>query len=217
MIKGYYFITDHDLSKAGNISDVKNAVDAGVNIVQYRKKTGSTRELCKEATELKKICKNNGNSNGGDSLFIVNDRIDVALAVDADGVHLGQRDMSYDAARKILGKNKIIGLTAHNLDEAINAEKLGADYLGASPIFSTTTKADAGKPAGVSLIKKIKQKISIPVVAIGGINLENATDVVDAGADALCAISAVVTKDDVKEEIKKFQNLFKQNEKSNPN
>jgi len=200
MINGYYFITDSSLSKAGNVSDVKNAVAAGVKVVQYRNKSGTTKEMHAEASMLKDICK--------DILFLINDRMDIALSVGADGVHLGQDDMPYAAARRLLGKQKIIGITVHNIEEAKEAEKMGADYLGISPVFLTSTKFDAGKPAGVSLISEIKKNISIPVVAIGGINLKNAEEVVAAGADGLCAISAVVAADDVAAEIKKFQELF---------
>ena len=202
-IKGYYFITDAGLSKAGNISDVRNAVEAGVGAVQYRNKEGTTKELIGEAEKLKHICK------AGSALFIVNDRVDVALAVDADGIHIGQDDMPYETARNLLGNEKKIGVTVHNVDEARHAEKSGADYVGASPVFGTTTKADAGETIGIFLIKEIKKSCKIPIVAIGGINLENAKEAVGAGADALCAISAVVKKKDVKEEIRKFQELFK--------
>jgi len=201
-IKGYYFITDTDLSMAGNISDVKAAVKAGVTVVQYRNKQGETLNLYQETLALKKIC-------AGKSLFIANDRIDIALAVEADGVHLGQMDMPYKAARKLLGKKKIIGVTVHNVKEAIAAQKMGADYLGVSPIFSTTTKLDAGKAGGIELLKKIKAEVKIPLVAIGGITLENASQVIEAGADSICAISAVITKPDVIGEINKFQRLFK--------
>lgn len=200
-IKGYYFITDARLSRAGNINDVKSAVAAGVSIVQYRNKDAGTKELYEEALKLKKICKNK-------TLFIINDRIDIALAVDADGVHIGTEDMPYDVARGLLGKKKIIGLTAHNIEEAKKAERLGADYVSVSPIFATSTKLDAGKPVGVSLIKKIKKPLKIPIIAIGGITLDNAKEVVRAGAEGLCAISAVVTKKDTKKEIKKFQKFF---------
>ena len=201
MIKGYYFITDSNLSKAGNISDVKNAIEAGVNVVQYRNKTGSNQETIDEALKLKKLCKN--------VIFLINDNIDVTLEVDADGVHLGQDDMPYEEARKLLGNNKIIGISVNNLDEAIKAEKAGVDYIGVGPIFPTLTKKDARKPCGVSLIKEIKQVCKISIVAIGGIGHENAQEVVDARADAICAISAVVAKDNVQKEIKKIQKLFK--------
>ncbi|MDD5686970.1 MAG: thiamine phosphate synthase [Elusimicrobia bacterium] len=197
---GYYFITDTELSKAGNISDVKSAVSAGVKVVQYRNKSGSTKEMYEEALVLKRLCR--------DIIFLINDRLDIAVAVNANGVHIGQDDMSYPVARRILGKNKIIGVTVHNIEEAKVAEKMGADYLGVSPIFATNTKSDAGNPKGITLIKDIKKVVSIPIVAIGGINLSNAGEVVKAGADGLCAISSVVAKNDVKSEIKKFQKLF---------
>jgi thiamine-phosphate pyrophosphorylase len=200
-VKGYYFITDSGLSRAGNISDVKLADACCVYAVQYRNKNAETREMFDEALRLREICRN--------ALFLINDRIDIALAVDADGVHLGQSDMPYRAARKMLGPGKIIGITVHNIAEATEAQRLGADYLGVSPIFQTATKSDAGKPAGIALIEEIRDQVDIPLVAIGGINLANASEVVRAGADGLCAISAVVANKDVSSEIKKFQELFR--------
>ncbi len=201
-MRGYYFITDSGLSLAGNLSDVRSAVSAGVSIVQYREKSGDTGALYKEALRLAEICR------GTATKFIVNDRIDIALAVDADGVHLGQSDMPYDIARRILGPDKIIGITVHSVDEAVKAEREGADYLGVSPIFSTSTKKDAGIPAGLTLISEIRKKSSLPLIAIGGIDLSNAPDVIAAGADMVCAISAVITKPDVAAEIRRFQSLF---------
>ena len=200
-MKGYYFITDSGLSRAGNISDVKQADACSVCAVQYRNKNAETREMFDEALRLREICRN--------ALFLINDRIDIALAVDADGVHLGQSDMPYRAARKMLGPEKIIGITVHNITEATEAQRLGADYLGVSPIFQTATKSDAGKPAGIALIEEIRAQVDIPLIAIGGINLTNAPEVVRAGADGLCAISAVVAKEDVSSEIKRFQELFR--------
>ncbi len=199
-MRGFYFITDSELSRNGNISDVEAAVGAGCEIVQYRNKDSGTEELIEEARRLKEICKR--------AIFIVNDRVDIAAAVGADGVHLGQDDASYDIARQQLGEEAVIGITVHNVEEARAAEKQGADYLGVSPIFKTTTKPDAGEPAGIRLIRDVRAAVAIPIAAVGGINLENAPQVVGAGADMLCAISAVVTKDDVKEEIEKFQVLF---------
>jgi thiamine-phosphate pyrophosphorylase len=200
-LRGYYFITDSVLSRAGNISDVLQAEACGVCAVQYRNKNAETREMFDEALRLREICRN--------ALYLINDRIDIALAVDADGVHLGQSDMPYIAARKMLGPEKIIGMTVHNIAEALEAQRLGADYLGVSPIFQTATKSDAGKPAGIALIEEIRARVDIPLIAIGGINLANASEVVRAGADGLCAISAVVAKEDVIGEIKKFQELFR--------
>ncbi|MCB4792862.1 MAG: thiamine phosphate synthase [Elusimicrobia bacterium] len=199
-MKGYYFITDASLSLKGNLNDVEMAVAAGTRIVQYRNKEGSTKELLEEATLLIKKCTN--------KLFIINDRIDIALAIDADGVHLGQDDMPYKIARKLLGKDKIIGITVHGMEEAMESYRAGANYLAVSPVYKTKTKHDAGKPLGVELIKKIKKEMPVPVVAIGGIDLANAAEVVSAGADAICAISSVITKPNVKEEIEKFQKFF---------
>lgn len=204
-MKGYYFITDSGLSRAGNINDVEQAEACGVCVVQYRNKNAETRAMYEEAIKLKEICH--------DALFLINDRIDIALAIDADGVHLGQSDMPYRAARKILGPEKIIGITVHNLAEAVEAQRSGADYLGVSPIFQTATKSDAGKPAGIVLIEEIRARVDIPLIAIGGIDLGNAPEVVRAGADGLCAISAVVAKESVGGEIRKFQELFRAPEK----
>lgn len=197
---GYYFITDAHLSRVGNISDVKNALLAKTKFVQYRAKHSNTKEMYQEALQLRKICRK--------AIFLVNDRLDIALAVHADGVHLGQDDLPYGVARKLLGRKKIIGVTVHSLKEAKEAEKTGADYLSVSPVFATGTKQDAGKPVGSALLKKIKEGVSLPVVAIGGINLSNAGQIIRAGVDGLCAISAVVTKGDVRREIERFQGLF---------
>lgn len=199
-MKGFYFITDADLSRKGNITDVRDAVSAGVGIVQYRNKKAGSREMFEEAKSLREICKGR--------IFLVNDRIDIALAAGADGVHIGQDDLPYSEARKLLGKDKIIGLTVHTVMEAVEAGRAGADYIGVSPIFETKTKLDAGKPAGLKLIEEIKNKVSIPIAAIGGINLANAAGVIKSGADMICAISATVAAENVKEEIEKFQRLF---------
>jgi thiamine-phosphate pyrophosphorylase len=192
-----YFITDSKLTKKTVLDDVKSAIAGGVKIVQYREKEKSTKQMVEEALKIKELCDD-------DVIFLVNDRIDVALAADADGVHIGQDDMPYDLARKLLGNDKIIGLTIHDVDEAVNAESIGADYVGVSPIFATTTKLDAGKPAGIKLIEDVKNAIKIPFTAIGGVNLENIDQVVGAGAKSAVAISAIITKDDVEKEVKNF-------------
>lgn len=201
-MKGYYFITDAALSKAGNVSDVTRAIDAGVKIVQYRNKSNITAEMYAEAMAIKDLCARSAVT------LIINDRIDIALAVDADGVHIGQDDMPYAVARRLLGGSKIIGVTVHNLDEATDAVGMGADYLGVSPIFATGTKDDAGRPCGVGLVEDVRRAYDVPIAAIGGITLENADGVIAAGADMLCAISAVVTATDVAEEIRKFQRKY---------
>ena len=199
-MKGFYFITDSGLSRKGIISDVRNAIKAGVKVVQYREKNKPSREMFREASILRRICKN--------ITFLVNDRIDIALAVKADGVHLGQDDIFLPEARKLLGKKKIIGVTVHSLKEALFAQKQGANYLGVSPIFPTKTKTDAGKAIGINKLKEISRRVRIPIVALGGISLKNAGLVARSGADSICAISAVLDKPDVYQEIIKFRKAF---------
>jgi thiamine-phosphate pyrophosphorylase len=201
-VRGYYFITDARLSRAGNEADVRSAVAAGIRVVQYREKCADTRAMYEEALRLRILCRGR--------LLIINDRVDLALAVNADGVHLGQQDLPLDIARSLLGPDKIIGITASSLDEALDAAHRGANYLGVSPIFSTATKGDAGEPGGLALLREIRRQVALPLVAIGGLTLTNAPEVIRAGADALCAISAVVTRPNVKMEIRKFQALFGQ-------
>ena len=144
----------------------------------------------------------------GRAIFIVNDRIDVALAVDADGVHIGQEDMPFTIARRLLGPDKIIGLTVHNVGEAEEAERLGADYIGLSPVFSTGTKQDAGAPCGIPMVRTVRERVRLPVVAIGGITRENVAGVISAGADSAAAISAVVCAEDVYRETMAFREII---------
>lgn len=192
-LRGLYFLTDRGLSKQGIVEDVKQVLEAGCKIVQYREKEKTSREMVQEAVEIAGLCKEKG------ALFLVNDRIDIAMAVDANGVHLGQEDMLLKTARKILGSEKVIGITVHNLEEALQAERDGADYVCVSPIFHTDTKKDAGEPAGISLVREVKQNVKIPMAAIGGINKENVKQVVEAGADSVAVISAIVCSENVAE------------------
>ncbi|MBN1532476.1 MAG: thiamine phosphate synthase [Spirochaetes bacterium] len=201
-MKGYYFITDASLSRAGNVSDVRAAAAAGVSIVQYRNKSNITRDMYEEAMLLKREC--------APALFLINDRIDIALAVDADGVHIGQEDLPYEETRRLLGPGKIVGVTVHDVNEALEAEAAGADYLGVSPIFATGTKEDAGAPCGTDTIRDIKARCRIPVVAIGGITIDNIDQVVASGADMVCAISAVVTSPDIAKAIREIQRRYEQ-------
>ena len=199
-LRGYYFVTDSRLSRGGNAHDVASAVAARVGVVQYRAKEGTSRGSYEEARALRALCPS--------ALFVVNDRVDLALAVGADGVHVGQDDLPCDVARTLLGPDRIIGVTARSVAEAVLAERAGADYVGVSPVFRTLTKADAGVPGGLELVLAVRAAVSIPIVAIGGIDLANTKSVIAAGADAICAISAVVTALDVVAEIGKFQRLF---------
>lgn len=199
---GLYFITDRALTKNNVIKDVKAAINARVKIVQYREKELDVKTMIEQATEIKKLCKENN------VLFLINDRVDIALSVDADGVHLGENDVPYEYARKMLGKNKIIGLSAHTVEEALNNQKLGADYTSIGPIFYTATKKDSKAPIGLEPIKELKCRLQIPFVAIGGINKSNIDDVLKAGAKNIAMISAIIAKDDVKFSVKEFMDII---------
>ena len=200
MKRGYYFITDPNLTMQNIIRDVKDAVAAGAVMVQYRNKQADEETLLREIRKIQTVCL--------DVPLIINDRVDLVLKLNADGVHLGKDDMPCRQAREVLGTDKIIGVTVRNVSEALDAERAGASYLGAGPIFVTTTKENLPGPFGVGLIREIKDACSIPVTAIGGITLSNAGEVIDAGADMICALSAVLTADSVKEEVAKFNALF---------
>lgn len=200
-MKGFYFITDEGLSRTDIFHDVREAVSAGAACVQYRSKSASSAKLFAEALKIRTLCRG--------IPLIINDRVDIALAVSADGVHLGQDDLPVPVARTLVGKNKVIGVTVHSVEEAVRAVEEGADYLGVSPVFGTLTKHDAGRPAGVGLVSAVRKECPVPLVAIGGITLENAPSVVASGADAVCAISAVLGAQDLKKEILKFRELFR--------
>ena len=202
----FYFITDSSLSKNGIINDVRAAINAGCRIIQYREKNRCTKDMVEDAEKIKELCRSK-------AVFLVNNRVDIALAVDADGVHLGKEDMPYAAARKMLGNDKIIGMTIHNVSEAEEAQRIGADYIGLSPIFVTSTKKDAGNPCGTAMIKKVRAKIKIPIVAIGGISRENVAQVIKSGADAAAAISAVMGSNNIQKEVSYFIRVIRENKK----
>ena len=141
--------------------------------------------------------------------FIVNDRLDICLAVDADGVHVGQSDLPASVVRKIMGPDKILGVSVVTVEEAIRAEKDGADYLGVGPVFEARgTKPDTGEPLGVDCIARIRRHCRLPIVAIGGINAENALMVREAGADAAAVISAIVSADDISQAARRLKHIL---------
>lgn len=199
----FYFITNSELSKNGIFSDVENALKAGCKIVQYREKNKTTKEMIEEGTQLKKIC-------DGRAILLVDDRVDIALAIDSDGVHIGQEDIPFDIAKKLLGKDKIIGFTVHNLEEALEAESLGVDYIGLAPIFKTGTKEDARDPIGPEMIEIVREKVGLPIVAVGGINKENIKNVIKAGADSVVSIYAVLNINDLYNEVSEFIRIIKE-------
>lgn len=186
-----YVITDTRFAGArGNLAVMEEAVAGGADVVQLREKEMSTGQLVELGLALRELTRRSR------VLFVVNDRVDVALAVDADGVHVGQDDMPAALARRLMGPGKIVGVSAGSLDEAVRALRDGADYLGVGPIYPTGTKADAGAATGPELIAEIKRATGLPIVGIGGIDAANAPAVIRAGADGVAVISAVVGKPD---------------------
>ncbi|MDP3112369.1 MAG: thiamine phosphate synthase [Thermodesulfovibrionales bacterium] len=185
-LDGLCFITDRNICglTSGEMSSL--VLRAGIKWIQYREKNKPRRDIYNEAVLLRKL------TTKFKASFIVNDHADIALAVNADGVHLGQEDLPLKEARKILGKTKIIGISTHSIEQAIEAEAGGADYVGFGPVFHTKTK-DAGKPKGIQMLKAVKKHVKIPVIAIGGITSENLQSVFDSGADAVAVASAILS------------------------
>ena len=186
-----YLVTDRSLARGrSTLEIVSAAVDGGATVVQLREKDCSTREFIEQALAIKDFLKGRGVP------LIINDRVDVAQAVEADGVHLGQTDMPLGTAKKILGDSMIIGISAESLQDAVEAEKGGADYLGVSPIYATPTKTDTAPPLGLEGLREIRKAVGLPLVGIGGLNRENAADVIRNGADGVAVVSAIVAADD---------------------
>ncbi len=182
-----YLVTDRTLSRGRTTCEiVREAIAGGVTCVQLREKNCTTREFVAEARLLKDVLAGTGIP------LIINDRLDVALAVGAEGLHLGQQDMPIADARRIAGSGMIIGVSAECLEDARRAEAEGADYIGISPVFATSTKADAAAPLGLAGLRQIRAAVKLPLVGIGGIGLENAHAVMHAGADGVAVVSAIV-------------------------
>ena len=186
-----YLVTDRALARGRPLADVvRAAVAGGVTCVQLREKEASAREFVAAARELLALLRPLGVP------LIVNDRIDVALAAGADGVHVGQQDLSVADARRLGPPGWIVGVSAESVADAARAERDGADYVGASPIFATPTKADHAPPLGLAGLRALRAATKLPLVAIGGLHAGNARDVVRAGADGLAVVSAIVAADD---------------------
>ncbi|MEJ2730652.1 MAG: thiamine phosphate synthase [Deltaproteobacteria bacterium] len=186
-----YLVTDRGLARGRSALEIVTAaVRGGASVVQLREKGCSTREFIEQGLVIKKFLKDHGVP------LIINDRVDVAQAVKADGVHLGQNDMPLGLAKKILGESMIIGISAESVKNAIEAEKGGADYLGVSPIYTTPTKTDTAPALGLTGLKEIREAVRLPLVGIGGLNTENAAEVIRNGADGVAVVSAIVAADD---------------------
>ena len=187
-----YVITDRRLTKERSLTEiVAQAIAGGAGIIQLRDKESSAKELVQTGLALRDVTRQTG------AIFIVNDRVDVAMVVDADGAHLGQDDLPPIYARRIMGSKKIIGVSVGSVAEAIQAVADSADYVSIGSIFPTQTKPDAGDAVGTQLITEIKNAVDVPVAAIGGITADNIAQVAGAGTDCAAVISAVVGADNV--------------------
>lgn len=187
-----YLVTDDGCLQGRSLLDcVRKALDGGVTLVQYRAKTASSAEMYAEALQLKALC------DSFNVPLIINDRLDIAMAVGAAGVHLGQDDLPCAAARKILGEDYIIGVSAHNPAEAKAALQSGADYLGCGAVFGTATKADV-KKLGTEGLTAICREKGLPVVGIGGVTADNYREVRVAGADGAAIVSGILAQPDIR-------------------
>jgi thiamine-phosphate pyrophosphorylase len=178
------------------------AIAGGADTIQLREKSGSTKEMINAAEQMQAICRNAGVT------FVVNDRVDVAIAAGADGVHLGQDDFPIRLARKLLGEKAIIGGSAGTMEEARKCLSEGADYVGFGPVYATGSKADAGPAGGLELLRHVAETIPLPIIAIGGITMANAPLVMKAGAHGIAVISAVCCQDDPAEATRSLRCLL---------
>ena len=190
-----YLVTDEKACLGKDFyACIEEAIKGGVKIVQLREKNISTKDFYEKALKVKEICKNYG------ALFIINDRLDIAQAVEADGVHLGQSDMPIEKAREILKDRFLIGATARNIEEAKKVELSGADYIGSGAIFGTSTKNNA-KKLEMEELRKIVASVKIPVFAIGGININNVGSLKNIGLQGICAVSGILSEKDCKKAV----------------
>ncbi len=198
-----YLVTDPVLHGGRGVSATcEEALAAGVRFVQLRDKKASTRSLYDSALALRNLCKKNS------SYFVVNERIDVAMAVGADGVHLGQSDMPADIARSVMGSEAIIGVSVRTVEEAEKAMEDGADYIAANLVFSTNTKKDIKEPLGLNMVSTLSGVSSLPLIAIGGINPENTALVMDAGCAGVAVVTAIMNADSPTLEVEKFLKIL---------
>lgn len=192
--RGIYGITARKFSRGrSNIEVARQMLAGGVKVLQYREKRPDTshRVMLDECRQLRVLTREHG------ALFIVNDHVDIAMLTDADGVHVGQDDLPVDQVRKLVGPDKIIGLSTHSPRQARQAMEIGADYIGVGPIFNTQTKADVCDPVGLEYLEYAVKKITLPFVAIGGIKTHNIEQVSRLGARTICLVTEIVGADDI--------------------
>jgi len=198
---GLCFITDRTIQGLSYEDMTHRVLMKGLRWIQFREKERTRHEIYREAVMLR------GLTRDYNAVLIINDFLDIAMCVDADGVHLGQDDLPLREARKIVGRHRIIGISTRNIEQAVEAEKNGADYIGFGPVFPTRTK-NAGKPKGLDLLRHVKKQVKIPVVAIGSISLENISSVLQTGVDAVAVASAIL-RGNIEENAQRFMNHLK--------
>jgi thiamine-phosphate pyrophosphorylase len=197
-----YVILDAALLKTPEIDCAKSLVDAGVCLVQYRNKRATARDLFESSRELAAFFKPN------QVRFIVNDRADVAALADADGVHVGQEDLGVAEARAVIGAGKWVGVSTHNEQQVVEAAGSSADYVAVGPIFATGSKMNPDPVVGVGLVRRARAMTEKPIVAIGGITVERAAEVLEAGADSVAVISDILAAEDVGRRAREFVELL---------
>jgi len=195
-------ITDEQIARLRHREVAAQALEGGATMIQLRDKGGDLRSLYGEAVAIRQLCRRHRR------LFIVNDRLDVALAAEADGVHLGQEDLPARLARPLLHPGMLLGISTHSVEEAREAEAAGADYIGFGPVFPTGTKTGTRPTVGLDGIRVVKAAVELPVLAIGGITLERVSEVVHAGADGVAVISAIVGARDIRQATRAFLHLL---------
>jgi len=198
-----YLIIDKKISGQNSIFDIVSRLSgSGTDIIQFRDKGSKKEDILRNAFLIRRLLLKSKN------LFIINDYLDIAKLVDSDGVHLGQCDTPIEIARRILGKDKIIGISCHNLKQALQAQTKGADYIGIGPIFATPTKPKY-EPIGLDLIKVLKKKIKIPFFVIGDVNLNNINRVLSAGAERVAVCRAILQAKNMSSAIRDFSRLLR--------
>jgi len=199
-----YLVTDRDLMSTETLEEaVEQAIIGGCTLVQLREKDCSSLDFYNTAVKVKEI------TDKYNVQLLINDRLDIALAVDAAGVHVGQSDLPVSVVRKIIGEDKIIGISAGTLEEALKGQRDGADYLGVGAMYATGTKKDAN-PTSIEELKKIRENVSLPIVVIGGINKERIKDFEGIEIDGLAIVSAIIAQKDIVEATRELKTIFKQ-------
>lgn len=197
-----YLVTDREIMSSATVEEsVEQAISGGCTVVQLREKSASSKEFYETALNVHKITKK------ANVPLIINDRVDIALAVDAEGVHVGQQDLPCKTVRQIIGQNKIVGVSASNLDEALSAYNDGADYLGVGAMYSTNTKTDANITS-IEELKHIRKMIDIPIVVIGGINNKTVLNFKGINIDGIAVVSAIIAQSDIVESARNLKRIF---------